>query len=368
MIEVLELFGGLGAGKEAMRGNPNFNFSGYIDNDKHATEAYNFIHHSAHRPYDIRDFTGKKHSYDGIIAGFPCQDVSQAGKQDVQGGKRTILYLEMLRVIAEIMPKWFILENVKGLLYKKHIIHYQKIITTLKDLGYSVTNTIQTPLDFGIPQSRPRIFIVGRKEKVDWVNFKARISQAQIPCPPLKTFLDKDTEDQQWETAKIWKTHTNFWVHPRKKDNQLINNNYNVTVMPKPQKVEVTNSGFRAVHKPDKIMGAITTRNGRNKVGKIIEKVLKETSIGGYQVADIEKHTPTLTGSCFMKVGQIKEQKLHYRKITINECCRLMGWERVIDYFNTLTYSRAKILLGNAIVPKVLKVIIENLTIFEKVL
>ena len=116
---------------------------------------------------DVCDVTGNKlrelgFDSDGIIVGgFPCQDLSVAGKRAGLAGDRSGLFFEITRILEETKAKYFILENVPGLLSSNKGRDMGTVIGTLDDLGYSVAWRVLDAQYFGVPQRRRRIFIVG---------------------------------------------------------------------------------------------------------------------------------------------------------------------------------------------------------------
>jgi DNA (cytosine-5)-methyltransferase 1 len=112
-------------------------------------------------PSDIPDF-------DVLCAGFPCQPFSQAGKKkgfdDVDGGERGNLFFNIADIIQEKQPKAFFLENVRGLINHDNGNTLKTIKHILKDeLGYSFYMQVVKACDYGLPQLRPRVFIIGFK-------------------------------------------------------------------------------------------------------------------------------------------------------------------------------------------------------------
>lgn len=109
---------------------------------------------------------------DVIIGGFPCQDFSLAGKRQGLTVARGKLYQSMARVIEVVKPKVFLAENVKGLISWKNGLAIQTIVKDFSQLGYDVDFKLFNTADFGVPQIRERVIIVGvRKDlhkKIEW--------------------------------------------------------------------------------------------------------------------------------------------------------------------------------------------------------
>jgi DNA (cytosine-5-)-methyltransferase len=111
---------------------------------------------------------------DIVVGGFPCQDFSLAGKRKGLTVKRGQLYLSMAKVIEEIKPKIFLAENVKGLLSWENGLGIKTVIDDFSNLGYHIEYKLLNTADYGVPQTRERVIIVGiRKDicknpKVKW--------------------------------------------------------------------------------------------------------------------------------------------------------------------------------------------------------
>jgi DNA (cytosine-5)-methyltransferase 1 len=98
-----------------------------------------------------------------ITGGFPCQDLSVAGKRAGLVGQRSGLFWEIARLVEETQTEYFIIENVPGLLSSNNGKDFGVVIGTLADLGYSVSWRLLDAQYFGVPQRRKRIFIAGRR-------------------------------------------------------------------------------------------------------------------------------------------------------------------------------------------------------------
>lgn len=98
---------------------------------------------------------------DLICGGFPCQDLSLAGKRAGLGGKRSGLFYELVRVISGIRPQYFLLENVPGLFSSGKGWDFAAVIRALEDSGYGVAWRVLDSQYFGLAQRRKRVFIVG---------------------------------------------------------------------------------------------------------------------------------------------------------------------------------------------------------------
>lgn len=105
--------------------------------------------------------THERKSIDVICGGFPCQDVSVAGKRAGIAGERSGLWFEFARIIDELEPRWVVIENVPGLLSSNKGKDFAVIVQWLAKRGYGVTWRVLDSQYFGVPQRRRRVFIVG---------------------------------------------------------------------------------------------------------------------------------------------------------------------------------------------------------------
>lgn len=98
---------------------------------------------------------------DVVIGGFPCQDISVNGKGAGVAGKRSGLYRAIVETVSKVRPKIFVAENVKGLLMRHNADSLHQVISDFMELGYNVTYHLYHAADYGVPQTRERVFIIG---------------------------------------------------------------------------------------------------------------------------------------------------------------------------------------------------------------
>lgn len=135
---------------------------GYSEIDKPAIKTYEerFEHtnYGDATRIDPRDLP----YFDLLVGGFPCQAFSIGGKRLGFEDTRGTLFFDIARILEHKRPRHFILENVKGLVSHKGGATFRTIITTLAELGYCVEWQVLNSKDFGVPQNRERVIIVGR--------------------------------------------------------------------------------------------------------------------------------------------------------------------------------------------------------------
>jgi DNA (cytosine-5)-methyltransferase 1 len=110
---------------------------------------------------DVRSFDGAAEPVDVLCGGFPCQDLSVAGRRAGLAGERSGLFFEFARIIGEAQPQWIVIENVPGLLSSQRGRDMGTVVGTLADLGYGVAWRVLDAQYFGVAQRRRRVFLVG---------------------------------------------------------------------------------------------------------------------------------------------------------------------------------------------------------------
>ena len=165
-MKAVSLFAGVGGFDLALIQN-GAEMVASVEIDKHARKILEKQFPTTTHLEDVKNVTGKQlfdlgFNSDGIIVGgFPCQDLSVAGKRRGLAGERSGLFFEVVRLLDETKAKWFILENVPGLLSSNGGRDLGIVIGALAELGYGVAYRILDAQYFGVPQRRRRIFIVG---------------------------------------------------------------------------------------------------------------------------------------------------------------------------------------------------------------
>lgn len=135
---------------------------GFSEIDKYAISVYNY-HFPNHKSYgDISKIDWKTvPDFDLVVGGSPCQDLSVAGKQKGLSGERSGLFFEFVRCLKEKQPTNFIWENVKGALSSSSGWDFARVQIEFSEAGYDVEWQVLNAKDFGVPQNRERVFVVG---------------------------------------------------------------------------------------------------------------------------------------------------------------------------------------------------------------
>lgn len=169
---------------------------------------------------DIPDF-------DILLGGFPCQPFSQAGLHKGFNDTRGTLFFEIERIIAEKRPKAFLLENVKQLKNHDKGRTFSVIVDHLKALDYTVDFAILRACDFGVPQHRERIYIVGFDKKYYSIN---ETYNFEFPQPTgietcLGNILEKKVDEKYTISERLYQGHLR-----RKEENKIKGNGFGFTL------------------------------------------------------------------------------------------------------------------------------------------
>ncbi len=202
-IKFIDLFCGIGGFRIAMdeacsENNliPECVFSSDIDTFCQDSYEINF----GHRPEG--DITKIKEEeipdHDILLAGFPCQPFSIMGDMEGFNDIRGTLFFDIARIIEHKKPKAFILENVKQLVGHNQGKTLRVIEATLKKLGYHVQYTVLNALDYGLPQKRERVIIVGHREPILF-SFPDPVR----PFKPLSKILERNVDKKHYASDYI---------------------------------------------------------------------------------------------------------------------------------------------------------------------
>jgi len=218
-VSVVSMFSGCGGMDLGFRGNFDFLGSFYAarpfdvvwanDLNKAACKTYRENLSDVIQEGDVWEHLDSlPESADVVIGGFPCQDISVNGKRAGIAGARSGLYRAMVEAVRKTRPKIFVAENVKGLLMEYNKESLETVINDFSSLGYKVTYQLYRAVDYGVPQLRERVFIVGTRPDVN--RFKAPLPTHSkldwISCEQALGDLEWKKEDVSfnhiWSSAK----------------------------------------------------------------------------------------------------------------------------------------------------------------------
>lgn len=420
MLNLLSLFSGIGAFEKALdRLGIEYRLVNYCEIDKYASKSYSAIH-GVPESMNLGDITKIDTSklpknIDLITYGFPCQDISLAGKQKgfEHDGERTRsgLFFEALRIIEDTKPKFAICENVKNLTSKKFSKEFEIVLSSLEAAGYTNYWKVLNAKDYGVPQNRERVFIVSIRKDID--------KGYEFPEPfelklRLKDMLDEEVDEKYYMSEKsityVCATGTkNFHYEPEidlevarpltatmhkmhraSQDNyvsdEFIKNGNKVSIIDGTPVLKQVAQLYGTEKEPNPQAGRVYDADGLSPTmdscseGNRMPKVLvREATKKGYAEAyegdsiNLEQpNSKTRRGRVGRGVAQtlttgtqqvIVEPTLRIRKLTPKECYLLMGFDSG-DFYkaekvnsNTQLYKQA----GNSIVVDVLEYILEKL-------
>lgn len=209
-MRVLSLFSGIGAFEKALANMEiPFELVGFSEIDKYAVRSYCAIHGVSEEMNlgDITQIDEKKlpKDIDLVTYGFPCQDISVAGKQkgllNTDGTQtRSGLFFEALRIIEATQPRVAIAENVKNLTGKKFKEQFLTVLESLERAGYNNYWKVLNAKDYGIPQNRERVFIISIRKDIDVGLFRF---PEPIPLTlKLKDLLEDDVDEKYYLEGK----------------------------------------------------------------------------------------------------------------------------------------------------------------------
>ena len=409
MIKLLSLFSGIGAFESALRRGYQFETVNYCEIDPYASKAYSQIHGISEdfNLHDVRTVNPLLMNNVNLVTyGFPCQDISVAGKQKgfEHDGERTRsgLFFEALRIIEFLQPEYAICENVKALTSKKFTAEFQTVLSGLSEAGYNNYWKVLNAKDYGIPQNRERVFIVSIRKDIDTGTFtfpekqelKLRVKDLLEPVVDEKYYLKSQKADDLIRQI-LAKTDTNLQETDIKVNNIGTYNNHQ--------------SGI--VNDSNGLSRCLTAVDYKDPV-KIIEKIKWCGSVNGHQsgavihedgcccclnvAGHVEPQKIMVSNPKIKRLGNLYDenaggaragnvyapnglapalqtaqggnrQPLMYenyriRKLTPKECFRLMGFtdadfDKIKGISNTQLYKMA----GNSICVPVLEAIFRNL-------
>ena len=161
-MKTISLFSGAGGlDKGFKKAGFNTIWANEYDSTIWDTFEHNFPSTKLERKSITKVLSNEVPNCDGIIGGPPCQSWSEAGAGRGIDDKRGQLFYDYIRILNEKKPKFFLAENVSGILHPKHQNAFSNILKEFKNAGYEVSSKLLNANDFDVPQDRLRVIIVG---------------------------------------------------------------------------------------------------------------------------------------------------------------------------------------------------------------
>ena len=270
MLKLLSLFTGIGAFEKALeRLNIDYELVGFSEIDKFAIKSYCAIHNVPENK-NLGDITkiniDKIPDFDLLTWGFPCQDISIAGRMEgIKKGTRSGLYYEGYKILKAKRPGISIIENVKNLTSTRFKEQFETILKDIEELGYNNYWQVLNAKNYSVPQNRERIFIVSIRKDIDKNNFV-------FPSPvelklKLKDLLEDTVDDKFYLTE-------NGIGRLIKKNNKLLkdcqNPNISSCLIAGYHKMSGNQNQYIAEsNKVEKVAGLYDTENKKHQAGSI---------------------------------------------------------------------------------------------------
>lgn len=325
VIKFIDLFAGIGGLRQGME-NQGFECVFSSEFDVHAQKVYK--ENYGEKPYGDITLIDEKDIPDHniLLADFPCQPFSISGKKKGFEDTRGTLFFDVLRIAAHKKPSVIVLENVKNLIYHDNSNTLTIVVSALEEIGYKVSWRLLNAKDFGVPQNRERIIIVASKYSAfDFDKLETK------PLVHLKDFLDKDGDFEYLEP-----------------------NEYTLL---EPEQIKVQKSGL--------IFCGYLNKNQRKNGVRENTSHLSRSHKQPYRIYSIEGTHPTISsqetsGRFYIYNGE------NVRKLTLNECIRLMGFNEGFKLLPPTTECYKRI--GNSVCVPMIEEIAKQIKIqtFDK--
>lgn len=370
-IRLATVFSGIGAIEQALKRlnlNHSIVFANDIDNfvKKSYLANYELDEKNWHRDITTFDATPYKNQVDILVGGSPCQAFSMVGKRLGLEDTRGTLFYDFARVVSETQPKLFIYENVKGLLNHDNGNTWQVVQDVFNSLGYTLYSQLLNSKDYGIPQHRERIFVIGFKNKPK--------NGFEFPQPielehTMQDFLEDYTDSKYFLKEKGVK----FVTSSKNRQKRYTQINGDIMLCQKANQQFNWHGDF--IFKPlenesnfDEFVFNVNDVEEKYYLSKKVKDYVLASGTKTFRTStetDLSIARPLLQSMHKMHRAGVDNYVTHnqgrIRKLTPRECLRLMGFrdDFKIAVSDTQMYRQA----GNSIVVDVLIAILKQLDI-----
>ena len=318
MLQILELFGGIGAPRKALENiGADIRSIDYVEILPYAVNAYNSIFDNRYKPQDVKTWDLK---VDLLIHGSPCVDFSKNGLNDISTG-RSILYEKTLEIIENKLldkPKYVLWENVPNLMSERHIPHFNHYIDKLEYLGYTNYYKVLNSKYFDTPQNRERVYVVSILD--DNKNFS--FPKENLNVPSIREYIDYNADFEKYrlsdnEQSILFYEYDNLYVR------------------------EATKTGYKLVEEFDTVN--LERPNSKTRRGRVGKQIAQTITANPRQAIFYDNDVRMLTAKEHLKIMGFTD----------------LDYERMKDA--GLNDSSISALAGNSISVKVLEEIFKNL-------
>lgn len=248
---------------------------------------------------------------DGIIGGPPCQSWSEAGSLRGINDDRGKLFFDYIRILKEKQPKFFLAENVSGMLANRHSDAVKKILTLFEEAGYDVSLTLVNAKDYGVAEERKRVFYIGFRKDLK-INFTFPEGSTKDDDKKI-TLRDIIWDLQETAVPSSYKNHTN--------PNCINNNEY-----------------FTGAYSPIFM--------SRNRVKSWDEQAFTVQASG--RQCQLHPQAPKMVKVGKDKCEFVKGKEDLYRRMTVREVARVQGFPDDFKFIYTDVNTGYK-MIGNAV-------------------
>lgn len=316
-MKVISLFSGAG-GLDLGFEEAGFEIEWANEFDKSIWETYEKNHSNYLDKRDIRKIPlNEIPECDGIIGGPPCQSWSEAGACKGINDDRGKLFYEFIKILKDKKPKFFVAENVSGMLAEKHKDAVQNFIKMFKETGYDVNLYLVNAADYGVPQDRKRVFYIGFREDL---NIKFEFPKPLGKKVNLREAIG-DLQDTAIPALEKNKTNGVYCKFP--------NNEY-------------MTGGFSTIYM------------SRNRVRSWDEQSF--TIQAGGRHAPIHPQAPKMIFVEKNKREFVKGKEDLYRRLTVRECARIQTFPDSFKFYYTDVADGYK-MVGNAVPVKLANIV-----------
>jgi len=295
-------------------------------------------------------------AHDLLTAGFPCQPFSSAGKKKGVRDPRGTLFQEIVDVLAEKQPKYFVLENVKRLLTMEKGFHFATILSSLAELNYHIEWRLLNAMHFALPQNRQRIFIIGIHEQAlsesnCALPVRVRLATAEDIDDRDTSFLDAVWDVRAWKPIERHGVRFPWWGMARAGRFIAADLSRFSSASPPVRLRDVLESDVpKEFDFTDTTIKWVSSNTPVNRFVQGVE-ILSNQAGGarmGYTIFGINGIAPTLTSTTSRHYERYKVGD-RYRRLTNVEYARIQGFSD--DHCAAVSVYDQYALFGNAVPP-----------------
>lgn len=320
-MKILSLFSGAG-GLDLGFEKAGFNIVLANEYDKSIWQTYEKNHKAHLIKENIRNINISyfNQNIDGIIGGPPCQSWSEAGSLKGIDDARGQLFFDYIRILKETKPKFFLAENVSGMLAKRHSKALNSIFNMFKECGYDVSINLVNASDYAVPQDRKRVFFIGfRKDLNVKFVFPKPITPKKIQKLTLRDVIF-DLKDTPISALEKNKANKNLKIH----NHEYFVGSYSTIFM------------------------------SRNRVRKWDEQAFTIQASG--RQCQLHPQAPTMIKIEKNKQIFVPEKENLYRRLTVRECARIQGFPDDFEFIYDKIDDGYK-MVGNAVPVELARII-----------